>query len=134
MTEEEQMKARKGTILIPFSQLPPKKLRKDCFYHYTPAMEAPSSLRNLDSCEVKISTCLPNFITYIHIYIYLICVQNWLPRRALSGSRIAGILHALEGWNEHECGDSMLNPDKVWQTSLHYGFRPLDLTLPPNFL
>ncbi|KAI5647579.1 hypothetical protein M9H77_33584 [Catharanthus roseus] len=101
LSEEEQLKANKGTFFIPFSQFPPKKLRKDCLYHYTPAMLAPSSLHNLDSCE------------------------NWLPRRTLSASRVAGILHGLEGWNEHECGDSMFDIDKVWQASLKHGFRPL---------
>lgn len=110
LTEAEQMKATKGTIFIPFSQLPPKKLRKDCSYHHTPAMEAPASLHNVDSCE------------------------NWLPRRALSASRIAGILHALEDWNEHECGDSIFDTNKVWQTSLKYGFRPLELHPPAKFL
>lgn len=110
LTEEEQVKATKGTIFIPFSQLPPKKFRKDCSYHHTPAMEAPSSLHNVDSCE------------------------NWLPRRALSASRIAGILHSLEAWNEHECGDFMFNIDKVWETGLKYGFRPLELPPVANFL
>ncbi|KAK4852775.1 hypothetical protein QYF36_026964 [Acer negundo] len=46
------MKARKGTLFIPFSQFPPKKLRKDCFYHFTPTMEALPSLENIDSYEV----------------------------------------------------------------------------------
>ncbi|KAA8515783.1 hypothetical protein F0562_018606 [Nyssa sinensis] len=32
LTEEEQQKASKGTLFIPFSQFPPKKSRKDCFY------------------------------------------------------------------------------------------------------
>ena len=53
LTEAEQMKARKGTLFIPFSQFPPKKLRKDCFYQFTPAMAAPLSLENVDSCEVS---------------------------------------------------------------------------------
>ena len=41
--------------------------------------------------------------------------QNWLPRRVMSAWRIAGIVHALEGWNEHECGYTMSNVEKVWQ-------------------
>jgi aldehyde decarbonylase len=49
---EDQKKATEGTLFIPFSQFPPKKLRKDCFYHSTPAMAAPASLENVDSCEV----------------------------------------------------------------------------------
>ncbi|GLT41884.1 hypothetical protein SLA2020_159160 [Shorea laevis] len=75
LTEKEQMKASKGTIFIPFSQFPPKEVRKDCYYHTTPSMMAPKSFQNLHSCE------------------------NWLPRRAISASRVAGIVHALEGWN-----------------------------------
>ncbi|KAK2968506.1 hypothetical protein RJ640_027556 [Escallonia rubra] len=102
---EEQQKAPKGTLFIPYSPLPPKRIRKDCFYHYTPAMSAPMSLQNLHSCE------------------------NWLPRRVMSAWRVAGIIHALEGWNEHECGDTVFNIEKVWQASLKHGFQPL---LTPN--
>ncbi|KAJ6401609.1 hypothetical protein OIU84_016916 [Salix udensis] len=49
--EEDQKKAAEGTLFIPFSQFPPKKLRRDCFYHSIPAMAAPASLENVDSCE-----------------------------------------------------------------------------------
>ncbi|KAK9273499.1 hypothetical protein L1049_018309 [Liquidambar formosana] len=52
LSEEEQLKASKGTLFIPISQLPPKKMRKDCFYHNTPAMMTPLSLENVHSCEV----------------------------------------------------------------------------------
>ncbi|KAH7525282.1 hypothetical protein FEM48_Zijuj06G0208400 [Ziziphus jujuba var. spinosa] len=102
LSEVEHSKASKGTIFIPFSQFPPKKLRKDCFYHYTPAIAAPLSLENL----------------------YCLC-QNWLPSRVMSAWRIAGIIHALEGWNEHECGNIMSNIEKVWEASLRHGFQPL---------
>ncbi|KAE8661670.1 NAD-dependent malic enzyme 1 [Hibiscus syriacus] len=51
--------------------------------------------------------------------------QNWLPRRAMSTWRAAGIVHALEGWEEHECGYSMSNIDKAWKASLKHGFQPL---------
>lgn len=101
LTEAEQRKAIKGTLFIPFTQFPPKKLRKDCFYHSTPAMQAPAALENVDSCE------------------------NWLPRRVMSAWRIAGLVHALEGWEEHECGYNMSNIDKVWEASLKHGFQPL---------
>ncbi|TQD94860.1 hypothetical protein C1H46_019560 [Malus baccata] len=106
LTEKEQLSAPRGTLFVPFSQLPPKKLRKDCFYHYTPAMKIPSSLENIYSCE------------------------NWLPRRVMSAWRIAGIVHALEGWKEHECGYTMSDTDKVWQASLRHGFHPLVTTQP----
>ncbi|KAK2650904.1 hypothetical protein Ddye_018393 [Dipteronia dyeriana] len=108
---EEQSKAAKGTIFIPFSQLPPRKLRKDCFYRTTPAMLIPPSLENMHSCE------------------------NWLPRMVLSAWRIAGIIHALEEWNTHECGNTISNIDQVWQATLRHGFRPLLLDaspMPPN--
>ncbi|KAK2986120.1 hypothetical protein RJ640_024619, partial [Escallonia rubra] len=112
---EEQQKAPKGTLFIPYSPLPPKRIRKDCFYHYTPAMSAPMSLQNLHSFEIESRSML-------HI-------QNWLPRRVMSAWPVAGIIHALEGWNEHECGDIVFNIEKVWQASLKHGFRPL---LTPN--
>ncbi|KAM3685644.1 hypothetical protein ACB098_11G137000 [Castanea mollissima] len=105
LDEEEQLKAPKETLFIPFSQFSPKKLRKDCYYHSPPAMVTPRSLENMHSCE------------------------NWLPRRVMSAWRIAGIVHALEGWNEHECGYTMSNVEKVWQASLQHGFQPL---LPPT--
>lgn len=53
LTDKEQFKAPKGTIFIPFSIFPPKKVRKDCYYHTTPAMVAPASVENLHSCEVS---------------------------------------------------------------------------------
>ncbi|XP_057450876.1 very-long-chain aldehyde decarbonylase CER1-like [Lotus japonicus] len=101
LTEEEQVNAPKGTIFIPYSQFPPKKYRKDCSYHCTPAMQIPSSVENIHSCE------------------------DWLPRRVMSAWRIAGIVHSLEGWTEHECGYTMHNIDKVWKSTLQHGFKPL---------
>ncbi|KAK9911247.1 hypothetical protein M0R45_035168 [Rubus argutus] len=100
-SEEEQLNAPKGTMFFPFSQFPPKRLRKDCYYHCIPAMNIPKSLENVYSCE------------------------NWLPRRVMSAWRIAGIVHALQGWNEHECGYTMLDIDKVWEATLRHGFQPL---------
>ncbi|KAK7286936.1 hypothetical protein RJT34_22304 [Clitoria ternatea] len=104
--EAEQKKAPKGSLFIPISQFPPKKLRKDCYYHSTPAMIAPSSLVNVHSCE------------------------NWLPRRVMSAWRIAGILHALEDWKVNECGNVMFSIDKIWQASLQHGFRPFKINNP----
>lgn len=101
LREEVQLKASKGTVFIPFSQFPPKKVRKDCLYNNTPAMLAPKHLENVDSCE------------------------NWLPRRVMSAWRIAGILHGLEEWNVHECGNMTFDIEKIWQASLKHGFRPL---------
>ncbi|KAH9735656.1 Very-long-chain aldehyde decarbonylase CER1 [Citrus sinensis] len=104
LTEEEQSKAERGTMFVPFSQFPPaKKRRKDCTYHLTPAMATPAALENVDSCE------------------------NWLPRRVMSAWRIGGIVHALEGWNEHECGYTISNVDTVWDAALRHGFVPLTI-------
>ncbi|KAJ8438492.1 hypothetical protein Cgig2_008979 [Carnegiea gigantea] len=103
-TKHEQFMAQKGSLFIPFSQFPPKKARKDCIYLNTPALVAPKSFGNLHSCE------------------------NWLPRRVMSAWRVAGIVHALEGWEANECGDELLDIDKVWEASLRHGFRPV-LTL-----
>ncbi|RZC91539.1 hypothetical protein C5167_027603 [Papaver somniferum] len=122
-SSEEHMSAPKETIFIPYSQIPPwsnfKKnpkgaaniLRKDCVYYSTPAMMIPSSLENVHSCE------------------------NWLPRRVMSAWRVAGMLHALEDWEGHECGnwfikenDNMI--DKVWAAGLRHGFRPYYLPVP----
>ncbi|KAF7820626.1 very-long-chain aldehyde decarbonylase CER1-like [Senna tora] len=110
--EDEQMKAAKGSLFIPFSQFPPKKMRKDCFYHNTPAMMAPSSFINMHSCEVRASSLIRN--------------QNWLPRRAMSACRIAGIVHGLEGWNVNECGFTTFNINKVWDATIRHGFQPLN--------
>ncbi|KAI3444860.1 hypothetical protein Pfo_001525 [Paulownia fortunei] len=104
LTEDEQLKAPKGTLFIPFSQFPPKKARNDAFYCHTPSMVAPPSLQNLHSCE------------------------NWLPRRAMSAWRVAGILHALEGWNVHECGDAIFDFNKTWEAALKHGFRPTTIS------
>lgn len=54
LDDAEQMKASKGTIFLPFSQFPPKKVRKDCTYYTTPAMKVPNMLENMHSCEVHI--------------------------------------------------------------------------------
>ncbi|XP_050236897.1 very-long-chain aldehyde decarbonylase CER1-like [Mercurialis annua] len=101
LSEEDQNKAGKGTLFIPLSQFPPKKLRNTCFYYPTPAMIAPSSIENVDSCE------------------------NWLPRRVMSAWRAGGIVHGLEGWNVNECGNTIFDVDKIWQASLRHGFKPL---------
>ncbi|KAI9085579.1 hypothetical protein K1719_032422 [Acacia pycnantha] len=98
--EDQQMKAPKGSLFIPLTQFPPKKLRKECYYLTTPSMITPSSFENLHSCE------------------------NWLPRRVLSAWRIAGILHGLKDWNVNECGEVMFSVDQIWQASLELGFQP----------
>ncbi|PNX76786.1 protein WAX2, partial [Trifolium pratense] len=49
--EYEQMQASKGSLFIPFSHFPPKKMRECCFYHYTPAMITPTTFVNSHSCE-----------------------------------------------------------------------------------
>ncbi|EEF35902.1 sterol desaturase, putative [Ricinus communis] len=103
ISEKEQLQAPKGTLFIPFTQFPIRRIRKDCFYQITPAMLSPDSLHNLDSCE------------------------NWLPRRAMSAWRIAGIIHALEEWKVNECGESIFSIHRVWEASLHHGFRPLSI-------
>ncbi|GAB2212585.1 hypothetical protein Droror1_Dr00020561 [Drosera rotundifolia] len=103
LTRNDQLKALKATIFIPFSQFPAKKFRKNCFYLDPPALVAPSSIENLHSCE------------------------NWLPRRVMSAWRVAGIVHALEGWNVHELGDNMFDIDKIWSATLHHGFCPVQI-------
>ncbi|KAG8071476.1 hypothetical protein GUJ93_ZPchr0006g44236 [Zizania palustris] len=99
--ENEQRKAPKGTVFIPISQFPIKKLRKDCTYMSTPAMRIPEEMNNIHSCE------------------------NWLPRRVMSAWHIAGILHALEGWSMHECGDDVMDVEKSWSAAVRHGFLPL---------
>ncbi|OMO92292.1 hypothetical protein COLO4_17706 [Corchorus olitorius] len=101
----EQFKARKGTLFLPYSKFPPKKVRQDCYYHITPAMVAPKSLGNLNSCE------------------------NWLPRGVISAWRVAGIIHGLEGWNVDECDESIFSMDDVWEATLRHGFRPFSLPI-----
>lgn len=54
-----------------------------------------------------------------------VCPQNWLPRRVASAWRVAGVVHAMEGWVAHEYGDTVLDLDQVWRASLDHGFVPL---------
>ncbi|RZC85828.1 hypothetical protein C5167_026502 [Papaver somniferum] len=112
---EEEKSAPTGSLFIPFSQFPPwmnrkKLVRKDCVYYNTPSLTVPPALENVHSCE------------------------NWLPRRVMSAWRVAGIIHALEKWENHECGHSMSlmleeDIDKVWAATLLHGFRPLDVPI-----
>nr|ACA14353.1 TCER1 [Triticum aestivum] len=99
--DKEQRMAPRGTVFIPISQFPLKKVRKDCTYLSTPAMKIPDTMQNIHSCE------------------------NWLPRRVMSAWHIAGILHVLEGWSVHECGDDMMDPEKAWSAAIRHGFVPL---------
>ncbi|CAN8310769.1 unnamed protein product [Cochlearia groenlandica] len=107
--KEEQMKAKEGTLFIPISHFPPQKLRNDCFYHTTPAMLVPKSAQNIDSCE------------------------NWLGRRVMSAWRVGGIVHALEGWEEHDCGNTrnFSRLQVIWEAALRHDFQPL--LLPPSY-
>lgn len=102
LTDQEQKKAQKGVHFVPYSQFPPNKTRKDCIYHSTPALVVPESYENLHVCE------------------------NWLPRRVMSAWRAAGIVHALEKWDAHECGGRVTGVDKAWRAALAHGFRPCD--------
>uniref|UniRef100_A0A0D9W734 aldehyde oxygenase (deformylating) n=1 Tax=Leersia perrieri TaxID=77586 RepID=A0A0D9W734_9ORYZ len=99
--DDAQWKAPKGTVFIPTSQFPLKKARKDCTYLSNPAMKIPEAMQNVHTCE------------------------NWLPRRVMSAWRIAGILHALEGWEMHECGDDTMDIEKTWAAAIEHGFTPL---------
>lgn len=47
----------------------------------------------------------------------------------MSAWRVGGIVHALEGWKEHECSldDSIVNLSRVWKAALRNGFQPLVL-------
>ncbi|CAL5193348.1 unnamed protein product [Lathyrus oleraceus] len=101
--ENEQMEAPEGSLFIPFSHFPLNNMRESCFYHYTPSMITPNTFTNSHSCE------------------------NWLPRRVMSAWRIAGIIHALEGWNVDECGDIILDTNKVWEATIRHGFQPLKI-------
>ena len=44
----------------------------------------------------------------------------------MSAWRIAGVVHAMEGCTEHECGYGMSDIDRVWKATLGHGFQPLD--------
>lgn len=101
LMDQEQRQAPKGTLFIPFSQFPIKRVRRDCIYYNTPAMVIPKSMENVHACE------------------------NWLPRRVMSAWRVAGIVNAMEGWIEHECGNTVLDSEKIWHASLRHGFVPV---------
>ncbi|PPD97193.1 hypothetical protein GOBAR_DD05792 [Gossypium barbadense] len=171
LTDKEQFKAPKGTIFIPFSIFPPKKVRKDCYYHTTPAMVAPASVENLHSCEHEVFSrnvelymkrnpqlkikvvdgsslaaaivlnSIPKETTQVllrgrvskdvYVLVQALCqkgIKDWLPRRAMSASRVAGIIHASEGFDVNECGGTIFSVDKVWEASLENGFRPLPIS------
>ncbi|OEL18492.1 Protein ECERIFERUM 1 [Dichanthelium oligosanthes] len=102
LTDDEQRKAQAGVHFVPYSQFPPEAIREDCVYHSTPALVVPDSFENLHACE------------------------NWLPRRVMSAWRAAGIVHALEKWDAHECGDRVTGVNKAWRAALAHGFRPYD--------
>ncbi|XP_026400111.1 protein ECERIFERUM 1-like isoform X1 [Papaver somniferum] len=113
--DDDQRNAPTGTFFIPFSQIPPwimsfKNMRKDCVYFNTPAMTVPPALENIHSCEYG-----------MHVS------RDWLPRRVMSTSRVAGIVHALENWDAHECDRNSIitleDVEKVWVASLRHGFR-----------
>ncbi|CAN6282801.1 unnamed protein product [Urochloa humidicola] len=87
--------------------------KDSCTYSTTSAIAVSKTLQNVHSCE------------------------NWLPRRVMSAWCIAGMVHALEGWNKHECGDIVLDifffenageivldMEKVWSVALLHGLRP----------
>ncbi|KAI3949352.1 hypothetical protein MKW98_023289 [Papaver atlanticum] len=109
-SDDDQRNAPAGTSFIPFMQVPPwigslKPMRKDCIYFNTPAMTVPPEIQKIHSCE------------------------DWLPRRVMSTSRIAGIVYALENWGWHECGSNssitLEDVEKIWVASLRHGFCPL---------
>ncbi|KAL6912360.1 hypothetical protein ACP4OV_001165 [Aristida adscensionis] len=101
--DEEQRKAQAGVHLVPYSQFPPEMVRDDCVYHSTPALLVPDAFQDLHACE------------------------NWLARRVMSAWRAAGVVHALEGWDAHECGaGGATGVDKAWRAALAHGFRPYD--------
>ncbi|RLN08014.1 protein ECERIFERUM 1-like [Panicum miliaceum] len=102
LTDQEQREAQAGVHFVPYSQFPPNATREDCVYHSTPALVVPDSFENLHACE------------------------NWLPRRVMSAWRAAGIVHAMEKWDAHECGARVTGVDKAWRAALAHGFRPYD--------
>ncbi|OAY75468.1 Protein ECERIFERUM 1 [Ananas comosus] len=130
VTDEEQRRASKGTLFVPLSQFPLKKIRKDCTYYATPAMKIPETLRNVHSCEVTPYPRLTHH-SILHVREKTLCEftffdhyeQNWLPRRVMSAWRVAGIVHALEGWDTHECGDTVTDIEKIWSAAIRHGFR-----------
>ncbi|GLJ55635.1 hypothetical protein SUGI_1194840 [Cryptomeria japonica] len=104
VSRKDQMKAPKGALFIPFLPFPIPRTRKDCTYYSTPAMRVPANLENVHTCE------------------------NWLPRRVMSAWRVGGMVHAIQGWNYHECGQTMNTADinKVWEAALKHGFLPFN--------
>ncbi|KAE8711465.1 Detected protein of confused Function [Hibiscus syriacus] len=102
LTDKEQSKAPKGTIFIPFRS-PTEESPKDCYYHTTPPWWLLHLLKNMNSCE------------------------DWLTIRAMSASRVAGIIHASEGFDVNECGGTIFSIYKVWEVSLENGFPSLPI-------
>ncbi|KAL5560642.1 hypothetical protein UlMin_036853 [Ulmus minor] len=83
---------------------------------------------------VKFNTTLDTNSAINLIWLSVYACENWLPRRVMSVWRIAGIVHALAGWNEHECGDTISNIDQVWEATLRHGFQPNQLLATCSYL
>jgi aldehyde decarbonylase len=135
LTALEQERAQPGVHIVPYSQFPPMNTRGDCVYHTTPALVVPDSYENLHACEVtKPNISMDGLLTWLHgvscpaiANSREFCLQNWLPRRVMSAWRAAGIVHALEKWAGHECGDAVTGVDKAWRAALAHGFHPYDV-------
>jgi aldehyde decarbonylase len=42
----------------------------------------------------------------------------------MSAWRVAGIVHALEGWGVHECGDMIFDMERILSAAIRHGFVP----------
>lgn len=117
---------------------PPKKMRRDCFYNSTPAMLAPKHLENVDSCEVSHQPNLLSVTFYKKIpkfnnFIFSTFPCSWKTELvAKKSGRVAGIVHCMEGWDVHECGNAMFDIEKIWRASIEQGFRRLINDSNPN--
>nr|AAD29719.1 CER1 [Oryza sativa Indica Group] len=99
----EQFRAQKGTLFIPYSQFPPKMVRKDsCSYSTTPAI----------GCTKNAAECA---------FMRELAAKEGYGRMANGGNS-----SCVGGWNEHECGDKVLGMAKVWTDTIEHGLCPVD--------
>ncbi|MCO5551270.1 hypothetical protein L7F22_004769 [Adiantum nelumboides] len=84
--------------------VPPfEKHRKDCTYGKLASIHLPiKDVKGLATCEHSL--------------------DRWVVHACHAG----GIVHALEGWSNHEVGEVDIKAiDAVWNASIKHGFKPL---------
>ncbi|KAH9318625.1 hypothetical protein KI387_020394, partial [Taxus chinensis] len=98
----DQMWAPAGTVFHQFTVAQIIEFRKDCTYRDSIALLLPPSAKGVNGCEYT------------------------LRRRAVYACHAGGVVHALQGYPDHEVGAIDVHRiDTLWNAALHHGFMPL---------